>query len=138
MLPITIEFLPDERLILEPLDGQREWLVWKNYTVLINGQQVLVPENFHTDLASVPPFVRIFIDDDDPDILKPAVIHDFLYKHNGIAWPMHEPPFTRRECDAILIAGMKARGARFWRRSAVWIGVRLGGWVAWRNHQKGR
>jgi len=45
---------------------------------------ITVPAGFLTDLASIPKVAQgIFMLHDDPVILKPSVIHDFLYGNKG-------------------------------------------------------
>lgn len=134
----TFSFVEGEHLILEPCDGSREWMVFRDYAVRVNGMRITVPEGFITDLASVPALARAVIDDNDPDILKPAVIHDFLYRTQGRvvgedATGTYNLTLSRRECDLVLLLAMEMRNARKVRRWAVYAGVRLFGGIAWRK-----
>jgi len=65
----------------------------------------------------------------------PAVIHDWLYQR---------PDFEDRAmADAVLYEAMGVnqpelgfQAERTWTRALIYAGVRVGGWVAWRNHGK--
>ena len=56
-----------------------------------------------------------------------AGLHDIHYRRGG---------HSRKRCDEILIEGMEVLGAGWFKRKAVWIGIRAGGWVAWRNYRE--
>ena len=78
---------------------------------------ITVPNNFSTDLASVPkalwgifpPFGKH---------TKAAVLHDYLYGRR-------QRP--RKECDKIFLEAMKALGVSKTRRTVMYWGVRLFG-----------
>lgn len=123
-------------LQMEALDGgRREFELDRDFSATVNGTPLVIPAGFITDFASVPRLFQNVVENDDPDILKPSVIHDFLYSRHGLAW-LGVAPFTRAQCDAILRAGMAARGAPAWRQWAVWSAVRIGGWAPWDGYLK--
>lgn len=85
------------------------------------GRWVTVPTGFSTDLASVPKVLW--------NVLPPmgnysdaAVIHDWLYQHNGV---------TRGQADAVLNEAMEVCGVGRWTRWVIYSGVRVGGWKPW-------
>lgn len=39
-----------------------------------------IPAQFETDFGSIPPWLRSFVDDDDPKLLAPFLVHDKRYK----------------------------------------------------------
>lgn len=88
----------------------------------------VVPHGFVSDGASVP---RIFWRLLDPPIsartLVPSVIHDYLYQAQTT---------TRAAADALYYRDLRAHGYARWKSALVWLGVRLGGWVAWRDHKR--
>lgn len=111
-------------LRLAALEKDGEWallapLVWE----LDNKQRLEVPEGFITDLASIP---RIF-----QNILsvtgksrRAAVGHDYLYSaHIG----------TRQEADDFLRLALIAEGMNSVTARIYWLGVRAGGWIAWKD-----
>lgn len=79
----------------------------------------VIPEGFVTDFASIPAFFRRYMDDDDPRILYAALRHDHRYKTGAL---------SRQDADKELaFDGMKALGARWDQRNAVYTAVRVGG-----------
>jgi hypothetical protein len=94
-------------------------------TTRVLGRIITVPAGFKTDLASIP---RVLW-----NVLPPvgsydaaAVVHDYLYQHNGV---------TRRQADDILHEAMGVLGVSSAVREAIYLGVRLGGWVTWRRYR---
>lgn len=96
----------------------------------IDGCPFTVPQWFVTDLASVPRIFESVISNNAPDILRAAILHDWLYQNQGRI-PEQKLQFTRRESDMILREGMRSVGATWRRRWLVWISVRVGGKVPW-------
>lgn len=99
-----------------------------NYAIgeLSSGRLIRVPAGFVTDFASIP---QIFWNILPPwgKYGKAAVLHDYMYK---------KQEFTRSFCDDILDESMEALGVKWLTRHAIWLGVRVGGWVAWNQHKK--
>lgn len=94
----------------------------------LGGETIEVPAKFTTDFASVP---RIFWNILPPwgKYGKAAVLHDWLY---------HKQTYTRARTDKIFLEAMKVLGVPWHRRSTIYWGVRVGGWVAWNQHKKKR
>jgi len=86
----------------------------------------VVPAGWITDLTSIPwwvPFVH------REGLHTPAsVLHDFLY-----AKPGHR---KRSAVDELYLYAMKDNGVRRITRMAIYRGVRLGGWKAWRRYRR--
>lgn len=81
---------------------------------------------FICDLASIPRILHVVL----PKIGnhdKAAVGHDWLYRYQTC---------TRKEADQFFLAGMKDQGVSWWRRRAMYAGVRIGGWVTWNKHKE--
>ena len=101
-----------------------------SYRTLVTGKPltITVPKGFENDLASIPrPLMWLF-----PVNGKhrwASVVHDWLYSKKGILGDAQQ--FTRKECDLIFLEGMKIMGVRWWKRSSMYRGVRVGGWVRW-------
>ena len=114
------------KLQVEELDDAR----WKVLTSFLYESKLLlrtvvVPDGFVTDFASVPRIPFIF--DVLGDIAHgPAVVHDWLYMKGT---------YSRLMADRVLLEAMKSEGLVFWKRYQIYLGVRLGGWVAWREHR---
>lgn len=88
---------------------------------------VVVPENFRSDGASMPRlFWRLIGHPFQMQYLREAILHDWLYRTQ---------PCSRALADRIfyeLLAGK----VKPWRRKLIYLGLRLGGWVAWRQNRK--
>lgn len=89
---------------------------------------ILVPVGFITDFASIPRIFRPIITGND-DTMPPAVIHDYLYntQPDGV---------TRGFADWIFLLAMSEKEppeleVPVWKRTIVYLGVRVGGWIFW-------
>ncbi len=96
------------------------------------GIRIKVPSGFRTDLASVPrPMWSIL-----PPFGKhsrAAIIHDYLYRTNGLAGKL-----TRAQCDRIFYQIMRHNRVAIHRAWLMWLGVRIGGWLPWLIHNLDR
>jgi len=98
--------VPDEWVVTDPLIGLR------------NGDKIIAPRGFITDLASIPrPFRGVF--NVNGLLRAPAVLHDWLYCSQR---------YSRAEADAIFLEAMEARGMDRATRYAVYATVRAFGW----------
>ena len=95
---------------------------------VVDCRRINVPADTLTDLASIPDPLQSFIQNDSPVILRPAVLHDFLYQSQG---RVPGAIYTRADCDAILVAAMQASGAGWLDRQVVWLAVRAFGQKPW-------
>ncbi len=84
-----------------------------------------VPVGFRTDFASIPRLLWPLLPPTG-SYGKAAVIHDALYQTGT---------FTRATADAILLEAMVTLHVPLWSCLLVYLGVRLGGWLAWRAHR---
>lgn len=85
-----------------------------------------VPEKFVTDLGSVPRVLWNLV----PPMGradKGFVIHDWLYQQGTC---------TRGQADAVLEEAMEVLQVRWSLRAAIYRGVRLGGFLAWRSYRQ--
>lgn len=83
--------------------------------------QVTVPAGFLTDFASIPDLALSIVNGDDLE--RPAVLHDYLYSnHIG----------TRSQADGLLLRAMREVDVGILKRWAVYLAVRVAGWVAWK------
>jgi hypothetical protein len=113
--------------LLRPLDGKvRNFRLEEPFPVIVDGRTYEIPQGFVTDLASVPGVFESVIDNDDPRILRPSILHDYLYSRGGRLWDI-EPPFNRFHCDKILVDAMHPLGADEALRVEVFAAVQLGG-----------
>ncbi len=80
----------------------------------------VVPKGFETDFASVPKFLRWFIDNDDVRVREAATLHDFLYRTHWV---------PRKTADKMFLEALKAKGCPLGKRLILWAAVRLFGWA---------
>jgi len=95
------------------------------FTQVLQEQLLLVPKGIKTDLGSIPLFLQNIFPKDG-EAMFAYILHDYLYQV-GI--------FEKLESDEILEEAMASLGVAWWRRKAVKLGLRVGGWVAWNEHR---
>ena len=96
-----------------------------------DGSKVRVPAGFLTDFGSVPAPARIFIKWSKVDIA--GVVHDFLYWCPQGGMSRHRADMIWREVAG---SGQQRRGPV--RRWLGWLGLLVGGWVAYRAAHRAR
>lgn len=121
-----VEFLGP--LQLQAGAGDAEWMLLADFRARITSDSgtavVTVPKGFLTDLASVPRLPGMFWLFGGR-ARKPAVLHDWLYYlHDG----------EREFADAVFFAAM-AHDQNWITRTAMWLGVRVGGWAVWERRK---
>lgn len=118
---------------IEAETGGRRWRVRQDWVCDAGICRLTVPAGWETDLASVPPLMRHYINSFAFGIAGP-LLHDFLYEHGG------DPPdgtcrpwrhFTRPEVDAMFLQLMRAERVPRSRRHFAYRVVRLLGWTHW-------
>lgn len=113
-------------LIVKPLRGSsRRMLEAALVYAADDGVEFCVGRGFITDYATVPPLLRPWVDQDSGMIREAAVLHDYLYTHNGI----HK--YTRRQVDMYFYEAMRALGMPLIKAYLVWLAVRLMGEKYW-------
>lgn len=86
---------------------------------------VTIPAGFMTDLASVPSGLRSFISVLGKHFMA-AVLHDLWYR---VPWTRHG--VTREIADTIFLEEMADLKVSWWKRRAMYRGVRIGGSSSW-------
>ena len=87
---------------------------------------ITVPRGSISDGASIPRFFHRLLP--PGEYWREAIIHDYLY---SIGWP-------RLLADATMWQVMRELGRTPWKRALIFIGVRLFGWRAYREHMRKR
>lgn len=77
-------------------------------------QHIVVPEDFVTDLASIPRWVPEFLIQRNGRHRKAAIVHDYLCRFPG---------FHRPTADKIFLEAMAVSGEARWRRWAMYLAV---------------
>lgn len=119
---------PFSRLhVVLPSDGSGYRFLSRPLAYLSRTERLfVVPAGFKTDLAStprllwpiIPPFGRH---------TKAAVVHDYLYATAKV---------PRKRADRILYEAVLDADGSWCLAAVMYLGVRIGGWVAWKNHRK--
>ncbi|MGP1582964.1 MAG: DUF1353 domain-containing protein [Candidatus Altimarinota bacterium] len=95
-------------------------------------QKIKVPSGFITDMGSIPQIFWVFF---NPTQYLAYILHDYLYHQKGKIYTHKETyyEYSRKDCDKMLYEAMKVEGAWWITRACVYLGVRIGGWVAWKK-----
>ena len=111
-------------LIVDIVDDTKAMLIndFKYLSDIIG--DITVPAGFITDFASVPRIPIAYLVAGDI-AHKPAVIHDWLYRH-GL--------YTRKRCDDVFCEAMGTVGIALWRRYSRYLAVRVCGWGSYRGY----
>ncbi len=116
-------------LVVTPLADGNTWVLREDFGFYVGqsaaGNQVTVPCGFVTDFATVPIFIRWYVNNWGLHG-NAAVIHDWLYWNQSI--------YSREEADQIFRDGMVVLGVSPSRRFFIYWAVRIfGGWAWERN-----
>ena len=106
--------------------------LWKREHIEIH-----VARGFVTDLASIPRVFRWLIEKLGKHN-KAAVIHDAIYQ--GKYTTPNAPRcilFTQKDADIIFLDAMADLGVAKWKRTLMYWGVRVGGWLSWVQVKRG-
>jgi hypothetical protein len=119
---------PIKPVPLTPFADGTYWVVEKPlvYQVGDTDREIVVPEGFVTDFASIPRPLWSSLPKTGRYQLA-AVVHDYLY------W---EQSTTREEADKILLKAMKESEVGAVTRITIYDGVRAGGWAIWKQNAK--
>lgn len=105
--------------------GEGEWILIEPLAYQCESNEVIcAPAGFITDLASIPSFAQSLIPVNDAHRL-PAIIHDYLFVIQDRG---------RSEVDSVFLEAMKSAGVSWWKRSAMYSAVRVGGWLFWNSN----
>ena len=89
-----------------------------------NARRITVPAGFVTDFASIPRLLWRLLPPTGR-YTRASVVHDLLYRTPGLC--------TRAQADAVLYEAMKYPcKVGFFTRWTIWLGVRVGGWAAFK------
>lgn len=109
------------------MPGGNRWKVLKEFVYEHAPIDVIkVPVGFVTDGGTVPPPFNAVYQNDDLE-MDAFVIHD---------WNYTQQIRPRKECDDILLEGMKCLGSPIWRRWPIYAAVRMFGWIWWKKHKR--
>lgn len=114
-----------EEPVFEPMPGSaRSFELMEDFRFSMAGLEFVIPKGFTTDFASIPQRLESFLDNDNPAILRPSIVHDAICDARGDIWGKHYSSFEAAE---ILRDGMEACGASEGLRDVVFMAVALEG-----------
>jgi len=110
---------------LSPVPMNDQYALLDDYSIKYGNTKITVPEFFIYDGASIPSFGwLVTYTPFHPDIMAPALIHDWLYVNHQL---------TRGMADQILYDLMILNGANKTKAKLMYQAVRIGGGAAWDN-----
>ena len=120
-------------LIVKSISSTKWELVSEFYYYLDEDNEnrgIKVPSGFITDFASTPRLAWSIIPPTGKHT-KAAVLHDYLYS-DPTCWficgiELSKFEISRKECDKIFLNAMKVLGVKKWKRTIIYLGVRIGG-----------
>ena len=94
------------------------------------GHEFVIPRGFEFDGASIPRIFRSSVASPlDPETARAGCAHDYIYRTQPRGW-------TRAEADLMFLCFLLEDGLPINRAFKAYLGVRLGGGVAWRENAK--
>jgi Protein of unknown function (DUF1353) len=115
-------------------DGETAKLLELLCYATLDGWRICVPTGFETDFASIPRPLWAVIPPRGK-YNRPAIVHDYLY-HFAPLDPRTGRWCTQARADSIIREACENVDDRFTQRWAIYLGLRLGGFVAWRKYRK--
>lgn len=114
-------------LVLRHWPMEDDWeVIQPLHYLTADGDLIVVPVGYRTDLASVPRMARMIVNPAHPQIRRSAVVHDYMYSDLTHM-------FTRAEADNLFRASLLEDGMSSHLAWLVWMAVRVGGRGNWRS-----
>lgn len=108
--------------------GERRYIIKNEFEITLHdGRVITIEKDFKFDGASVPRALWIRYSPFDPRYMVAAAVHDWLYLKNGI---------DRFTADEIFRNLLMIEGNNELVASAMFLGVRSGGWIGWNHYRK--
>ena len=126
-----------------PIFARRKWFVFKDWRKkLPDGTVALIPRGLIIDGASVP-WPLTILSRPTGSLFIPSLVHDYGYRHDSlmiqtdtyveIAYRGNGRAFWD---DLMLEMSNHSAQRPRWYNRAVWVALRVFGWVAWRKYRK--
>lgn len=113
---------------LSPRNVDNKYELTRDYALDFEGLRVVVPRFFMYDGASIPaPAWQLTYTPFNPDVMLPALIHDWIYYNHQIG---------QADCDDLFYALLRENGVSQLKASAMWGAVRTAGGFFWDNDDK--
>jgi hypothetical protein len=104
--------------------GENQWEVYKGFEVIVNGNKLVVPEGFKTDLTSIPSVLWPMLSPMG-SYTPAAVFHDYLYCVQ---------PCSKEKADTMFLEGMVSLEVDKDIRNMIYAAVDNFGQSAWDEH----
>ena len=118
-----------EPLAIEQIPGTKLWRTMRAVVYYAghegSAEAYVVPAGFRTDLGSVPRTLWPLLGHPAGRAAAGYVLHDWLY---------HCQVVSQARADWLLLEACAVLGVSWAKRQAIYLGVRAGGWSAWRRH----
>lgn len=106
-------------------EGRNHWaltmpLVYRTH----EGEDIVTPAGFLTDLASIPWLARTIVPHNRAERM-PAVLHDYLFV-------IQDRPLA--EVNRLMYEAMRETGVGLYARTMIRAGLMMGSWVPWRRN----
>lgn len=97
-----------------------EWTLLEPFEYICKNTQVVAPEGFWTDFASVPrlPVIYLLVGNTGHEA---AVIHDYLYRKDA------QPAMSKADADGLFYRALLEMGLSFIHARMMYRGVQIGG-----------
>lgn len=120
-----VAFLSNLDVRVRRRDGRR--ILLAAFAFVVEGRRFEIPEGFDTDYSSYPPLTSWVVR--WSRVALAGLIHDYLYRTQVV---------PRAEADRIwrLVARTGSHSASSAQAWVSWVGLRVGGWWAWRRHAR--
>lgn len=108
-------------------DSETNAELLRNYTINLNGRKLTIPKGFIFDGNSIPRRLWFWFGHPlEGEQVIAAMVHDYLYRTTLL---------SRKDADFLYYCILRKIGVCFIKRSLMWLGVRLGGWLHYGKKQ---
>jgi len=121
-----------DELVLRPARNPRTnrydgkwWKTLVKLVFIVDGEEIIIPPGFLTNLGSIPKFLRWLVDVSDQAILG-YILHDYIYGLNG-------PDIPQRKADKALFRISRSDGRKKLEAQLTWLGTYLFGWTRYKK-----
>lgn len=105
---------------------KQEFVLVDDLFLEIFGMSIILPKGLHTDGASFPFFISIFVKGTDKDVMIWAILHDYIYRVQFL---------PRVIADAIFMWGLAKTKSKILGIIS-YMGLRIFGIFAWKSNKK--
>jgi hypothetical protein len=113
---------------LTPIPHENKYELARDYEIQAEGVEIVVPRHFRYDGASIPgPAWQLTYTPFHPDVMVPALIHDWMYYN-------HQE--DREVADDVFYRLLKDNGVSNLMANVMWGAVRTGGGLFWDNDEE--